>query len=158
MSTQTVTVPSPASAKRSDADRSDLAYASQYRLIWHRFKKHKVAMGSLVVLILLYLGAIFAEFLAPYEKNYRIPNVQYSSPTRLRIFEPGKGLSRPFVYGMVKTLDNKTFTYKTIPDPTEQVLPPLLPLDQSVQAPGLYPAPPSAVRRGWRVHRPLWQQ
>ena len=39
-------------------------------------------MASLVVLVLLYLGAIFADFLAPYEKNYRIPGcpVQLSHP------------------------------------------------------------------------------
>jgi peptide/nickel transport system permease protein len=100
--------------------REDLAYASQYKLIWRRFTKHKVAVGSLVVLILLYLGAIFADFLAPYPKNFRIPNVQYSSPTVMHVFEPGKGLSRPFVYGMTKKLDARTFTYKTLPDTSQK--------------------------------------
>ncbi len=112
-------LPSPAPTATTE-DREDLAYASQYKLIWRRFTKHKVAMGSLVVLILLYLGAIFADFLAPYPKNYRIPNVQFSSPTAMHVLEPGKGLSRPFVYAMTKKLDAKTFTYKTIPDTSQK--------------------------------------
>jgi peptide/nickel transport system permease protein len=96
--THTTTPSAPAGP--AEDSREDLAYASQYKLIVLRFRKHKMAMISLVILILLYLGAVFADFLAPYEKNYRIPGVQYSSPTLLRIFEGGKGFSRPFVFGM----------------------------------------------------------
>ncbi len=99
----------------------DLTYASQFRLVRHKLRKHKVAVASLFVLGVLYLGAIFAEFLAPYAKNERIPDAQYSVPTVVRIFDPGKGFSRPFVYGMKKQLDEKTFTYKTTPDKDQKI-------------------------------------
>lgn len=103
-----------------EESKEDLAYASQGKLVWRKFRKHKVAIGSMVVLGVLYIGAIFADFIAPYEKNYRIPQVQFSSPTRVRIFEPGKGFTRPFVFAMAKKLDAKTFTYKTIPDRSQK--------------------------------------
>ena len=77
-------------------------------------------MGSLVVLTLLYIGAIFADFIAPYEKNYRIPDVQFSSPTRVRVYEPGKGFSRPFVFAVTRQLDMKTFTYETVIDRSQK--------------------------------------
>ena len=77
-------------------------------------------MGSLVVLTLLYIGAIFADFIAPYEKNYRIPDVQFSAPTRVRVYEPGKGFSRPFVFAVTRQLDMKTFTYETVIDRSQK--------------------------------------
>lgn len=100
--------------------KDDLAFASQGTLLWHKFRKHKVAMASLVVLILMYLAAIFAEFIAPYEKNYRVRDAQLSAPTIVRIFEPGEGLSWPFVFAMKQELDTKTFTYKTVIDRSEK--------------------------------------
>lgn len=99
----------------------DLTYASQFRLIRHKFRRHKVAVASLFVLALFYLGAIFADFIAPHAKNERIPDAGYSVPTLVRIWEAGKGFSRPFVYGMKKELDEKTFTYRTTPDRQKKV-------------------------------------
>ena len=40
---------------------------SQKKLVWNRFKKHKVAYISLIILIFLYLIALFADFIAPYK-------------------------------------------------------------------------------------------
>ena len=41
-------------------------YATQWSLIWWRFKKHKLAMIASFGLALLYLIAVFADFVAPY--------------------------------------------------------------------------------------------
>jgi peptide/nickel transport system permease protein len=43
--------------------------ASQWQLIWWRFRKHKLAMFAGSMLIVLYLLAIFCEFLAPYNPS-----------------------------------------------------------------------------------------
>ena len=103
-------------ARQQDA----LLYASQYQLMRHRFKKHKLAVISLGVLGLLYVTSVFADFFAPYEKNYRLPGAQFSTPTRIHIYQPGYGLSRPFVYAMTKVLDETTYTYKTVPDSSQR--------------------------------------
>lgn len=38
-------------------------------MVWRRFKRHKLAVISLVILILLYLMAIFAPYIAPYHHS-----------------------------------------------------------------------------------------
>ena len=41
-----------------------VSVASQGQLIWWRFKKHKLAVISAILLLLLYLTTLFAEFFA----------------------------------------------------------------------------------------------
>jgi peptide/nickel transport system permease protein len=45
--------------------------ASQWTLVWWKFKKHKVAMFSAFFLIAIYLVAFCAEFFAPYALENR---------------------------------------------------------------------------------------
>lgn len=42
---------------------------SQWRLVWRRFLRHKVAVAAGVVLLVLYCSALFADRVAPYELN-----------------------------------------------------------------------------------------
>ena len=51
-------------------------YATQWQLIWWKFRKHKLAVISSVLLILLYLSAIFASFVAPYNPVTRFDGQQ----------------------------------------------------------------------------------
>ena len=46
------------------AAESRVAVATQRQLIWWRFRRHKLAVGSLVIVVLFYLVALFADFLA----------------------------------------------------------------------------------------------
>ena len=43
------------------------AQASQWRLMWLAFRRHRLAVLGLVIVALLYFVAAFAEFLAPFE-------------------------------------------------------------------------------------------
>lgn len=49
--------------------QEELATASQWRLIWRRYKKHKPAMLGLIVLAVMYFVAIFAGFFAPFNTS-----------------------------------------------------------------------------------------
>jgi hypothetical protein len=49
-----------------------ISVASQWQLMWWRFRRHKLAMAATVIVALFYLGVIFTEFLA------------YAPPPRLR--------------------------------------------------------------------------
>jgi peptide/nickel transport system permease protein len=44
--------------------------AGQWQLTWWRFRRHRVAVVSGVIVILIYLVAIFGEFLAPFPPEY----------------------------------------------------------------------------------------
>ena len=43
--------------------------ASQTQLMWWKFRKHKMAIVSGILVLVLYLMAIFADFVAPYDPN-----------------------------------------------------------------------------------------
>ena len=93
-------------------------YASQRELIWWRFTRHKVALGATVLLILLYLGAIFADFVSPYTKDTRFEGMQSMPPTTLHLIKPDGGIQL-YIYGMTKKLDQKTFKYTYTEDPSQ---------------------------------------
>jgi len=94
-------------------------YASQWQLIWWKFRRHKLAIVGGIVLFLLYLSAIFCEFLAPYSPTTRFEGYQNAPPTKIHIFEDGK-LQKPFIYGLKKELNMKTFQWEFKEDKTKK--------------------------------------
>jgi peptide/nickel transport system permease protein len=63
-----------------------------------RLRRHKLAIAGLVVLVLLYLTALFADFIAPYRYDTEDRQRPYLSPDKIR-FHDEKGFSlRPFVF------------------------------------------------------------
>lgn len=58
----------------------DIAGMSQWQLIRLRFSKHKLAVAAGYFLIVMYLMAIFAEFVAPYRPNTRRIDYSYCPP------------------------------------------------------------------------------
>ncbi len=81
--------------------------ASQTRLILWRLRKHRLAMISLGIVIALYLTAIFAEFLSPYDYTARNSRYLYAPPQLIRVIHNGE-LTWPFVYGYTMTRDPRT--------------------------------------------------
>lgn len=49
--------------------RIDEMETPQWKLIWQRFRKHRLAMIGVVVMIVMYVCAIFAGFVAPFAKT-----------------------------------------------------------------------------------------
>src|SRR5258707_11423474 len=62
-----------------------LLEASQYGLMAAKFKKHRLAVISLYLLIALYLIAIFANFVAPYDPLTRFADMLYANPSQIHI-------------------------------------------------------------------------
>ncbi len=82
--------------------------ASQWRLMWWQFRRHRLAMMSAVVLLLVYLAAAFCEFLAPFSPTAFTPRYTYAPPQMLHFFdrdEAGDLVFQPFVYGYKVTID-----------------------------------------------------
>jgi peptide/nickel transport system permease protein len=90
--------------------------ASQWQLMWWRFRKHKLALVSSIVIILVYLVAAFVEFLAPFPPDRMISQLAYAPPQRLRLWEKtDEGLKfGMYVYGYASKIDvlslQRTFT------------------------------------------------
>jgi peptide/nickel transport system permease protein len=85
-------------------------YATQWQLIWWRFRRHRLAVISTILLGALYIVAIFAGFFSPYLTSTRFDGYQQSPPVAVHFFHEGQ-LLRPFVYGREKTLDPDTFRF-----------------------------------------------
>lgn len=83
--------------------------ASQYQLMWWKFRKHKLAIAGVIMLLIFYIGAIFCEFFSTYDIFERYTNYLYAPPQRVRFFDEEGFYLRPFVYGMKGELDPETF-------------------------------------------------
>lgn len=81
--------------------------AGQWRLMWTKLRSHRLAQISMVVLGLLYLGAIFAPFLAPYNLGSYDAAYIDAPPTRIRFFHEGQWVG-PYVYGLEHSRDPET--------------------------------------------------
>ena len=100
-------------AKREDESRYAL---SQSQLMWRKFVRNRAALVGGIVVILFYLGAAFANFLAPYTLSTRFRDRIYLPPQPIHLFDNGK--LAPFVYGLESTVDPVSFrrTYVAILD------------------------------------------
>ncbi len=78
--------------------------ASQWRLMWWRFRRHRVAVVSGALLLAFYLIILFCEFLAPYGLDSRHTDFIYAPPQGVRLFDES-GLRAPFVLGYDYRLD-----------------------------------------------------
>ncbi len=88
----------------------DLRYytASQWQLVWWRFRRHKAAMAGGVVLLVMAVAGLFAEFFSPYSGTTRDRNY-ILGPPQMPLFWDGNGFSlRPFVHGIKTERDPTT--------------------------------------------------
>ncbi|MCX2723417.1 ABC transporter permease [Roseibium salinum] len=92
--------------------------ASQWQIMWWKFKRHKLAVWSGVILILFYLTVPFAEVIAPYTANTRDSMNLYAPPQQVHFFHDGEFVG-PFVYGISSEIDMETLQWVFQEDPTQ---------------------------------------
>lgn len=99
--------PAAAAPPVSGPDREERIFlASQWRLMWLRFRRHKLAVAAGVVILALYLTAAFAEFIAPYSPDRNDARYTYAPPTRIHFVDAqGRLHLRPFVYGIKQEVE-----------------------------------------------------
>ena len=76
--------------------------ASSWTLMRRSFLRHRLALIGGIVLTVIYLLAILADFLAVSGRDQRYPEHLYAPPTRVRMVHEGS-LRAPFVYGLQVT-------------------------------------------------------
>ena len=72
--------------------------ASQWKLMWWRFKRHRLALFCGVLLAFMYGSILISEFIAPYALSTRHTDYIYSPPQPVHLFHQGEFVG-PFVYG-----------------------------------------------------------
>jgi peptide/nickel transport system permease protein len=93
--------------------------ASQWRMMWWRFKRHRIAVVSGVILALMYLSILVSEMLAPYNLHTRNIDHIYAPPQSLHFFHEGS-FKGPFVYGYEFELDLENLR-RVYTDNTEEI-------------------------------------
>jgi peptide/nickel transport system permease protein len=120
----TVTIPEagpltdPADAPASTSERRRDT-ASQWRLVWWRFRKHKLAMAGALMLITVYLIAIFADFLAPAAPDQYNTQYTYAAPQTVHVHDDGDWGFYVHPYTMQR--DPETFAEKFAVDESQKI-------------------------------------
>ncbi len=92
--------------------------ASQWQLMWWRFKRHKLAVASGIILLIFYLSTLITEFIAPYDLHTRNAQFIHTPPQRVHLFHEGQFVG-PFVYGFAYRLDMATLKREYTVDPNK---------------------------------------
>lgn len=91
---------------RARSKEEELYVATQWTLMWRKFRRHKLAMVGTAVVILFYLIAIFAEFIATQDPLKRSTDFIHVPPQGIHFF--GKtGLI--YAYGLKQEEDPVTW-------------------------------------------------
>ncbi len=96
--------------RKNQASQEEAFYrAGQWQLVWWKFRRHKLAQMSIVVLGIMYFIAIFAEFVSPHDPLRRFKEYLSIPPTAIHIRDTQGRFRTPFVYGKAMGRDPVTF-------------------------------------------------
>lgn len=95
--------------------------ASQWQIMWWKFRRHRIALISGVILLVIYASTLVSEIIAPYNLHTRDTRSIYAPPQKVHFFHEGKFVG-PFVYGYKMRLDLESLKREYTPDP-ERVQP-----------------------------------
>ncbi len=110
-------VPPSAAGPATLLTEQRLAVASQRQLVWWRFRRHKMAMVSAAILILMYMVVIFADFLATHDPQDSSAARIFMPPQRVQLFDglsfsphihPVQGHRDPVTLQPVYTVNDST--------------------------------------------------
>ncbi|MEH6629409.1 MAG: ABC transporter permease [Halopseudomonas aestusnigri] len=89
--------------------------ASQWQIMWWKFKKHKLAVYSGIILFCMYLVALLAEIVAPYNLHNREIDFIYAPPQVVHFFHEDEFIG-PFVYGFDYNLNMENLKREYTPN------------------------------------------
>ncbi len=110
-------IPAPTVVSETEAR---VYVAPQWKLVWWKFRKHKLALVSAFIVIAIYLVAIFVEFLTPFVPDKTDSKFLYAPPQSLN-FVDDKGNWGLFVNGYTSKVDPVALRRTFVVDPSVQV-------------------------------------
>jgi peptide/nickel transport system permease protein len=97
---------------------SRVAVATQRQLIWWRFRRHKLAVASGVIVLAFYIVAAFADFIA-YAPPFDTQAARSYIPPQPIHWFAADGHFQPQVYALKGKRDLRTFKLSYAPDPND---------------------------------------
>jgi len=108
----------PYSIERSAEGQEKYFLASQWKLMWWRFLRHRAAVISGIFLAILYGSILISEFIAPYHQDTKDIRHVLSPPQTVHLFHEGEFVG-PFVYGYTFKLNTVTLKREYTDDPAK---------------------------------------
>ncbi len=105
----------PHAAEALTPEQERFYRASQWQIMWWKFKRHRIAVIAGAILLLAYGTTLISEFLAPYHLHTRNARHIYAPPQELHMFYEGSFIG-PFVYGYKMKLNMETLMREYTPD------------------------------------------
>ncbi len=90
-------------------EEEKLYMASQWQLMWRKFKKHKLAIFGAIIILSFYFVAIFCEFFATNDIAKRNTGFIYAPPQKIHFYDGERLHLRPFVYKITQSVDPETW-------------------------------------------------
>ena len=97
-----------------------IASATQLRLTWWRFRKHRLAVWSGIVVAIFYAAALFADTIAYSDPQATDSRRSYIPPQAIHLWDTDGSL-RPWVHGLKGKRDLKTFKIVYTVDPDSKL-------------------------------------
>ena len=88
----------PAEVERLTPEQERFYTASQWQLMWWKFRRHRLAVIAAWFLLFNYGSIFISEWIAPYNLHTRHPDFIHFPPQAVHLFHEGR-LVGPFVYG-----------------------------------------------------------
>lgn len=93
----TVGTPTPPTVEAHTKDERAIEVASQWQLMWWKFRKHRLAVLGGMVVLLYYFIALFADFFAPVATDTYLADYSYAPPQTVNFIQDGR--IAPYVNG-----------------------------------------------------------
>jgi peptide/nickel transport system permease protein len=94
----------PYSTEVMSAAQERYYMASQWRMMWWKLRRHRIAVLSGIVLLIMYVSILATEFLSPYGAHSRHADFIFAPPQAIHLVHDGRFVG-PFVYGYDYHLD-----------------------------------------------------
>lgn len=77
------------------------------REIFRQLMKDKFAKIALIVLAIIYFALFFADFIAPYTKDFSDRTMAYVPPSKIFVIDENGKFSKPYTYNYTRSFDNE---------------------------------------------------
>ena len=94
--------------------------APQWKLVWWKFRQHRLAFASGIVVVIIYLISLFVEFLAPFPADKTDSKYLYAPPQRLRLRD-GDGRFGLFLNGYTSKIEPEALRRVFTEDPSIRI-------------------------------------
>jgi peptide/nickel transport system permease protein len=105
----------PAEAERLSPEQERFYTASQWQLMWWKFRRHRLAVIAAWLLAINYGSIFISEWIAPYNLHTRHADFIHFPPQPLHLWRNGHFVG-PFVYGFTSKLNMENLKREYTPD------------------------------------------